>query len=219
MNGTGSHVLQTGSGTLFSWLSTDSELVSCKIEPWPIIPLDVIVSLIIVCILLYILWVGGSIAVWLGIMPAIIAAWTILWIIYYFAIPIYGSLIISEIMRLPKRWQKIMALIIMISYTIGISSIFSVGLATWFLVMTLFYLNLIFSAIPYKSSHSTQDALYERLFLTKNPQPLLGMMIMINLVKKSAFNSGAKQSFKNFFKRQYKQKLSILAIILCLLFF
>ncbi len=163
MNGTGSlskaatwlwnTVFLGWSHRLWNWYLT------CKIEPWPIVPLDIIFSLIIVCVLLYILWVGGSIAIWLGVMPAIIMAWAILWIIYYFAIPIYGSLIISEIMRLPKRWQKIMALIIMISYTIGISSIFSVGLATWFLVMTLIYLTLIFSAIPYKPSHSIQDAL------------------------------------------------------------
>lgn len=131
----------------------------CKAEPWPIIPLDVAFSLIAVCVLLYLLWVGGSIIAWLGVMPAIVMAWTILWIIYYFAIPIYGSLIISEFMRLPKRWQKLMTLIIIIAYTVGIISAFDTGIAIWFLVMTLIYLGMIFEAIPYKTNTYILDAL------------------------------------------------------------
>lgn len=132
--------------------------LECKREPWPVIPLDVIASLVLVCIVLYVLWVAGSVFVWLGVIPAIAIVWVILWIIYFFAIPVYGSLLLTELMRLPKRWQKLVSLIALIAFCAWIVSTFSTGLAAWFLIMTFFYMAMFFESKPYRPTPPPKDA-------------------------------------------------------------
>lgn len=137
------HIFISWSNGLIHWYQL------CKVEPWPIIPLDVIASFIIVGILLYIFWVVGSILAWFGIVPAIAICWILLWIIYFFAIPVYSAMIITTLIQLPKRWQKRLVFIGTIAYFATLPSIFNQNLATWYSIMTLIYILIIFGAIPY----------------------------------------------------------------------